>query len=86
MRHAAAGLNPSIDIVSVNPGLWFEQWVIIKLWKRIKYKGIGEISYLRAKTGLEIDAIVEIDDKITPVEINGLIGQLFHMRVTFYLL
>jgi uncharacterized protein len=70
IRHAAAGVNPGQDIVSTNPGQWFEQWVGVELWKRLQYLGKGKLSYLRTKSGMEIDFIVELDGKIAPVEVK----------------
>jgi predicted AAA+ superfamily ATPase len=43
VRHAAAGLKPSPEIVKVNPGLCFEQWVGVELWKRLQYLGEGRL-------------------------------------------
>jgi predicted AAA+ superfamily ATPase len=68
VRHAAAGLNPSTDIVAANPGPLFEQWVGIELWKRLQYLGSGTLSHLRTKDGAEIDFIIETDQEWIPVE------------------
>jgi predicted AAA+ superfamily ATPase len=84
LRHAAAGLEPGRAIVDVNPGSWFEQWVGIELWKRLHYLGIGKLSYLRTKTGMEIDYIVETGSAIIPVEVkwteNPTISDARHLR------
>ena len=45
IRHAAAGLTPSLDTVRADPGPLFEQWVGIELWKRLHYLGTGELYY-----------------------------------------
>ncbi len=70
VRHAAAGLTPDRSIVTVDPGSLFEQWVGIELWKRLQYLGTGRLSYLRAKSGMEIDYIVEYDGALIPVEVK----------------
>ena len=70
VRHAAAGLSPSLDTVLADPGPIFEQWVGIELWKRLQYLQEGQLSYLRTKDGAEIDFIVEHAGEITPIEVK----------------
>ena len=41
VRHAAAGLTASPDVVKTNPGPFFEQWVGLELWKRRRGVGMG---------------------------------------------
>ncbi|MGH8138802.1 MAG: ATP-binding protein [Steroidobacteraceae bacterium] len=68
IRHAAAGLTPSREIVKTDPGRYFEQWVGIELWKRLGYLGKGRLHHLRSKDGAEIDFLVEIDGDVIPIE------------------
>ncbi|MDD2706700.1 MAG: ATP-binding protein [Verrucomicrobiae bacterium] len=70
VRHAAAGLNPSREIVKVNPGLFFEQWVGVELWKRLQYLQEGRLHYLRTRDGMEIDFIVEHRGRLAPIEVK----------------
>ena len=70
MRHGAAGLTASREIVKVNPGAFFEQWVGIELWKRLQYLGTGQLHYLRTRDGMEIDFIIEHGGKLTPIEVK----------------
>jgi predicted AAA+ superfamily ATPase len=70
VRHAAAGLRPSPELVAVDPGAFFEQWVGIELWKRLQYLGEGALHHLRTRDGAEIDYIVEHRGKIIPVEVK----------------
>jgi predicted AAA+ superfamily ATPase len=70
LRHAAAGLTPSRDVVRANPGPLFEQWVGIELWKRLQYLGTGTLHYLRTKDGAEVDFIIAHHGKLTPVEVK----------------
>jgi predicted AAA+ superfamily ATPase len=70
VRHAAAGLLPSVDIVRANPGPFFQQWVGIELWKRLQYLDAGRLFYLRSKTGAEIDFIVEQGAMLVPIEVK----------------
>jgi len=68
VRHAAAGLNPSLETVRANPGPLFEQWVGLELWKRLKYLGTGSLHYYRTRAGAEVDFIIEREGRIIPVE------------------
>jgi predicted AAA+ superfamily ATPase len=68
VRHAAAELTPSRDTVLANPGPIFEQWVGIELWKRLQYRGRGRLMYLRTKGGLEVDYLLELGDRLIPIE------------------
>jgi predicted AAA+ superfamily ATPase len=70
VRHAAAGLTPSEDLVNANPGPLLEQWVGIELWKRLQYLGNGTLSYQRTRDGAEVDFIVERGGTLTPIEVK----------------
>lgn len=68
VRHAAAELRPSEDVVLADPGRIFQQWVGIELWKRLQYLGEGSLCYLRSRDGAEIDFIVERKGALVPIE------------------
>ena len=70
VRHAAAGLDASPELVRANPGPFFEQWVGLELWKRLQYLRSGALHYLRTRDGAEVDYIVEREGKFTPVEVK----------------
>ena len=70
VRHAAAGLEAVPSTVQANPGPLFEQWVGIELWKRLGYLGQGRLHYLRARSGIEIDFILEYERKRIPIEVK----------------
>jgi predicted AAA+ superfamily ATPase len=70
VRHAAARVPAEPAAVLGNPGPLFEQWVGIELWKRLGYLGEGKLSYFRTKTGVEVDFIVEHEQKLIPIEIK----------------
>lgn len=70
VRHAAAGLTATPDVVKVNPGGFFEQWVGIELWKRLQYLGEGKLYHLRTKDGAEVDFIIERGGTLTPIEVK----------------
>ena len=70
VRHAAAGLIPSIETVKSNPGPIFEQWVGIELWQRLQYLGEGKLYHQRSRDGAEVDFIVEHRGSLTPIEVK----------------
>ena len=71
VRNSAAGLAPSPQTITANPGPVFEQWVGIELWKRLGYLGTGKLFYMRTKDGFEIDFIVELaDGSLIPIEVK----------------
>jgi uncharacterized protein len=70
VRHAAAGIDPSIATVRANPGPLFEQWVGIELWKRLQYTGDGNLYYQRTRDGAEVDFIVEQGSSLLPIEVK----------------
>jgi predicted AAA+ superfamily ATPase len=70
VRHAAAGLTPSEELVAVDPGPLFEQWVGIELWIRLQYLGEGSLHYLRTRDGAEVDYIIERGQTLTAVEVK----------------
>lgn len=84
VRNAAAGLNPSPDVVRANPGSLFEQWVGLELWKRLQYQGDGHLYHQRSKDGAEVDFIIERRGKLTPIEVkwteNPTLNDARHLR------
>lgn len=70
VRHAAAGLTPSLDAVKANPGPFLEQWVGIELWKRLQYLGEGRLHYQRTRDGAEVDFIIERGRSLIPIEVK----------------
>lgn len=70
VRNAAAELPLSLDMVRTAPGPLFEQWVTIELWKRLRYRKEGSLHYMRTKAGMEVDLIVALGGKLTPIEVK----------------
>jgi len=70
VRHAAAGLVPGPATVLANPGPLLEQWVGLELWKRLGYLDEGRLSYFRTKTGIEVDFVLELRDRLLPIEVK----------------
>lgn len=70
IRHAASGVTPDRNLVRADPGKYFEQWVGIEIWKRLQYRGEGQLHYLRTKDGAEVDFIVELDGELIPLEVK----------------
>jgi predicted AAA+ superfamily ATPase len=70
IRHAAAGITPELNLVQADPGKYFEQWVGIEIWKRLQYRGEGQLHYLRTKDGAEVDFIIEMKGNLIPLEVK----------------
>ena len=70
VRHTAAGLSPSLELVRANPGPLFEQWVGIELWTRLQYLGKGGLFYQRTRGGAEVDYIIEYEGRLIPIEVK----------------
>jgi predicted AAA+ superfamily ATPase len=70
IRHAAAGLMPGFDTARAQAGPLFEQWVGLELWKRLRYQREGRLHYLRTADGAEVDFIVEMRDRLIPIEVK----------------
>ena len=70
LRHAAAGLAPSLDTVRADPGPLFEQWVGVELWKRLNYTGSGMLHYQKTRTGAEVDFIIDHASSLVPIEVK----------------
>lgn len=70
VRHAAAGLKPSVETVQGNPGPIFEQWVGIELWRRLQYLGDGQLHYFRTRDGAEVDFVVARKGRLIPIEVK----------------
>jgi predicted AAA+ superfamily ATPase len=70
VRHAAGGIQPGLDVVKAAPGSLFEQWVGQELWKRLHYLGRGRLFHYRTRGGAEVDYVVELDGKFTPIEVK----------------
>lgn len=70
VRHSAAGLTPSVDVVKADAGRVFEQWVGLELWKRLCYLGEGRLHHQRSKDGAEVDFIIQRGGRLTPVEVK----------------
>lgn len=70
VRHAAAGLTPTPELVKADPGRYFEQWVGLELWKRLQYLGEGKLHHWRTKDGAEVDFILEWRGTYSPIEVK----------------
>ena len=70
IRHAASGIVPDINVVRADSGKYFEQWVGIELWKRLQYRGNGQLHHFRTKDGAEVDFIVELGQEVIPIEVK----------------
>jgi predicted AAA+ superfamily ATPase len=70
IRHAASGVTPDRNLIRADPGKYFEQWVGIEIWKRLQYRGEGQLHHLRTKDGAEVDFIIELEGEVIPLEVK----------------
>ncbi len=71
VRHILADLPLNPEILRIDGGHIFEQWVLAELYYRCLYHGPGyNLSTWRTKTGVEVDAVVETPDRVIPIEIK----------------
>jgi predicted AAA+ superfamily ATPase len=71
LRHAACGIAPGENVVRTDPGRFLEQWVGAELWKRLHYRGEGQLHYFATKDGAEVDFVVEdAGGAIIPIEVK----------------
>jgi len=42
----------------------------IEIWKRLQYRGEGQLHYLRTKDGAEVDFIIELKGDLIPLEVK----------------
>lgn len=71
VRHVLAELPLNSTLLKMDAGHIFEQWVLLELYYRARYKGKGYgISTWTTTTGAEVDAVVETPDEVIPVEIK----------------
>ena len=70
VRNAAAGLPLTADTANADPGRLFEHWVGCQLWRKLSYEGLGRLSYYRTSDGAKIDFILELADKVLPIEVK----------------
>lgn len=58
-------------LTSPSFGSLFETYVVIDFWKRSLHHGqTPSYYYLRTRDGLEVDLLIETDDKLVPIEIK----------------
>ena len=70
IRHAASGMVPDMNAVMASPGRSFEQWAGIEIWKRLQYLDSGRLYHFRTKDGSEVDFVIELPDRVIPVEVK----------------
>jgi predicted AAA+ superfamily ATPase len=71
VRHVLADLPLNSALLKLDAGHIFEQWVLLELFYRARYKGKGYgISTWLTATGAEVDAIVETPEEVIPVEVK----------------
>jgi len=71
VRNTLARIPLSEDVLRLQAGTLFEQWVTTELWHRCNYLGREyRLSFWRTVSGSEVDLILETPDEVIPIEIK----------------
>lgn len=71
IRNVLAQLPMNHNLVQLDAGHLFEQFVLIELYYRCQYYGKShQLSTWRTRSGAEVDAVVETPEEVIPVEIK----------------
>jgi predicted AAA+ superfamily ATPase len=71
VRHAAAQLPTSRDLLSLQGGQLLEHWVALELLARASYRGRGHrVSFWRTVDGVEVDFVFESPREDLPIEVK----------------
>ena len=71
MRNVLAELPLNKNLIQLDAGHLFEQFIMTELFYRCQYYGKGyKLSTWRTATGAEVDAIIETPEEVIPVEIK----------------
>ena len=71
VRNATADLPINGNILKFQKGKLFEHFVILELFRRQNVNDNFKLSYWRTQNGLEVDLIIETNNKIIPIEIKS---------------
>lgn len=71
VRNALARLPLTRQILQVQAGTLFQQWVITELWHRCSYLGRNyRLYFWRTVSGAEVDVVLETPESLIPIEVK----------------
>jgi len=71
VKNATADVPLEKELVNIDRGSLFEHFIILEMFRRQRLNDNFRLYYWRTSTGLEVDFIVETNDKIIPIEIKS---------------
>lgn len=71
VKNAVADIPLEANLTNIDRGSLFEHFVILEMFRRQNLKGDFKLYYWRTQNGLEVDLIIETNNKIIPIEIKS---------------
>ena len=71
VRNALARLPLNRELIRLQAGELFHQWVVTELWHRCQYLGRGyRLAFWRTVSGAEVDLVLQTPKEVIPIEIK----------------
>ncbi|WKZ25534.1 MAG: ATP-binding protein [bacterium] len=71
VKNAVADIPLEANLTNIDRGSLFEHFVILEMFRRQNLKGDFKLYYWRTQSGLEVDLIIETNNKVIPIEIKS---------------
>ena len=71
VKNAVADIPIEKNLINIDRGSLFEHFVILEMIRRQRLNDNFRLYYWRTSTDLEVDCIIETNDKIIPIEIKS---------------
>lgn len=71
VKNATADVPLEDNLINIDKGSLFEHFVILEIFRRQRLNDSFKMYYWRTSTDLEVDLIIEINNKIIPIEIKS---------------
>lgn len=71
VKNATADMPIEAGLINTDRGRLFEHFVILEMFRRQKLKNNFKLYYWRTQSDLEVDLVIETNDKIIPIEIKS---------------
>ena len=72
VRNALSRMPLVLDLVNAQKGLLFEHTVLLELIRRARlFKSNIRVNYWRTSSGLEVDCVLDLKDRVIPIEIKS---------------
>lgn len=71
VKNAVADIPIEENLTNIDRGSLFEHFVILEMFRRQNLKGDFKLYYWRTQSGLEVDLVIETNNKVIPIEIKS---------------